>query len=79
MAFYLMGSRDTKRHKSHEQHEHKDKINTKTKHDISSETCEDKTSKIFHCFTFCSAFGLCLDYTIQYNNLLDTPRNGAFQ
>lgn len=32
-----------------EQHKHKDKIDTKTKHDISSETWEDKTTRIFLC------------------------------
>ena len=50
---------------SHEQHKHKDKINTKTKHDISSGTCEDKTTRIFLCFVFCSAHGLCLDYDLM--------------
>ena len=48
---------------SHERHEHKDKINTKTKH-ISSGTCEDKT-RIFLCFVFCSALGLRLDYDLM--------------
>ena len=32
----------------------------KTKCDISSGTCKDKT-RIFLCFVFCSAHGLCLD------------------
>ena len=50
---------------SHEQHKHKDKINTKTKHDISSGTCKDKTSRYFLCFVFCSALGLCLDYNLM--------------
>ena len=45
---------------SPEQHKHKKKINTKTKHDISSETCEDK-ARFFLCFIFCSALGLCFD------------------
>ena len=43
----------------YEQHKHKDKINTKTKRDISSGTCKDKTTRIFLCFVFCAAFGLC--------------------
>ena len=46
----------------HERHKHKDKVNTKTKRDIFSGTCEDKTTRIFLCFVFCPAFGLCLDY-----------------
>ena len=50
---------------SHERHKHKDKIRTKTKRDISSETCEDKTTRIFLCFVFCSAHGLCLDYDLM--------------
>ena len=45
---------------SHEQHKHKDKIDMKTKHDVSSGSCEDKTEKIFLCFIFCFALGLCL-------------------
>ena len=45
---------------SHERHKHKHKVNTKTKHDFSSGTCEDKTTRIFLCFAFCSALGLCL-------------------
>ena len=40
---------------SHERHKHKHKINTKRKHDL-----RDKT-RIFLCFAFCSALGLCLD------------------
>ena len=47
---------------THEQHKHKDKINTKTKY-ISSGTPEDRT-RIFLCFVFCSALGLCLDYDL---------------
>ena len=42
----------------HDRHKHK--INTKTKHDFSSGTCEDKTTIIFLCFLFCSAVGLWL-------------------
>ena len=49
---------------SHERHKHKAKINTKTKHDICSRICEDKT-RIFLCFVFCSALGLCLDYDLM--------------
>ena len=49
---------------SHERHKHK--INMKTKHDFSSGTCEDKTMRIFLCFAFCSALGLCLDYAYAY-------------
>ena len=48
-----------------EQHKHKDKINRKTKRDISSETCEDKTARIFLDFVFCSALGLCLGYDLM--------------
>ena len=48
----------------HERHKHKDEIKTKTKNDISSGTCEDKT-RIFLCFVFCSALGLCLDYNLM--------------
>ena len=40
------GSRERFKPGSHEHHKHKDKINTKTKLDI-SETCEDKTTRIF--------------------------------
>ena len=50
---------------SRKQHKHKDKINTKTKHDISSGTCEDKTTIVFLCYVFCSALGLCLDYDLK--------------
>ena len=50
---------------SHEWHKHKHKINTKTKHHFSSGTCEDKTTRIFLCFAFCSAHGLCLDYDLM--------------
>ena len=50
---------------SHERHKHKNKMNTKTKHDFSSGTCEDKTTRIFLCFAFCSALGLCLDYGLM--------------
>ena len=46
---------------SHEQHKHKHKINMKTKHDFSSGTWEDKTTRIF----LCSALGLCLDYRVN--------------
>ena len=48
----------------HEQHKHKDKINTKTKHDISSGTCEDKTTRIFLYLVICSVFGLCLNFDL---------------
>ena len=57
---------------SHEQHKHKHNTNTKTKHDLSSETCEDKTTRIFHCFAFCSALGLCLDYDLMLMTILMT-------
>ena len=50
---------------SHERHRHKDKINSKTKHDICSGTYKDKTTRIFLCFVFCSALGLCLDYDLM--------------
>ena len=50
---------------SHKGHKHKDKINVKTKHDISSGTCEDKTTGIFLCFVFCLALGLCSDYDLM--------------
>ena len=49
---------------SHERRKHKDKIKTKTKRDISSGTCKDKTTRIFLCFAFCSSLGLCLDYDL---------------
>ena len=35
----------------HERHKHEDKINTKTKHDITSGTCKDKT-RVGLCFVF---------------------------
>ena len=35
---------------SHEQCKHKDKINTKTEHNISSGTCEDKNNTSFSLF-----------------------------
>ena len=40
----------------------------KTKHDISSGTCEDKTTTIFIYFFFvlCSALGLCLDHDLMH-------------
>ena len=38
---------------------------TRAKHDFSSGTCEDKTTRIFLCFVFCSALGLCLDYDLM--------------
>ena len=50
---------------SHQRHKHKHKIDTKTKHDFSSGTCEDKTTRIFLCFVFCSALGLCFDYVLM--------------
>ena len=50
---------------SHEHRKHKDKINTKTKEDISSETCEDKTARIFFCFVFYSVLGLRYDYDLM--------------
>ena len=34
-------------------------------HDISSETCDDKTTRVFLCFVFCSALGLYLDYDLM--------------
>ena len=37
----------------------------KTKDGFSSETCEDKTTRIFLCFAFCSALCLCLDYDLM--------------
>ena len=40
-------------------------VSTKTKHDFSSGTCEDKTTRIFLCFAICSALGLCLDYDLM--------------
>ena len=43
------------------------KINTKTKHDFFSRTCEDKTTRIFLYFAFCSALGVCLDYDLMLN------------
>ena len=49
---------------SQKQHKHKDKINTKTKHDISSRTYEDQT-RIFLCFVLSSVLGLCLDYDLM--------------
>ena len=55
---------------SHEQHKHKDKINTETKRDIFSGTCKDKTARIFLCFIFCSALGLCLDYDLMFMTIL---------
>ena len=50
---------------SHEQQKHEEKINTKTKYDIFSGTFEDKTTRNFLCFVFCSAIGLCLDYDLM--------------
>ena len=50
---------------SHKRHKHKHKINTKTKHDFSSGTCEDKTTRIFLCFAFWCPLGLCLDYDLM--------------
>ena len=50
---------------SHERHKHK-----KTKHDFSSGTCENKTTRIFLCFAFCSAFGLCLNYDLMLMTIL---------
>ena len=50
---------------SHERHKHKVKIKTKVKRDISPVTCKDKTTRIFLCFVFCSALGLCLDYDLM--------------
>ena len=49
-----------------DRHQHKDKINRKTKPDISSGTCKDKTTRIFLCFIFRSALGLCLDYDLTH-------------
>ena len=57
---------------SHQRHKHKHKINTKTKHVFSSGTCEDKTTRIFLCFPFCSALGLCLDYDLMLMFMLMT-------
>ena len=53
---------------SHERHRHK--INTKTRHYFSFGTCEDKTTRIFLCFAFCSALGLCLDYDLMLMTIL---------
>ena len=50
---------------SHWRHKHNDKINTKTKHDISSGTCEDKTTRLFLCFVFCWVLSLCMDYDLM--------------
>ena len=55
---------------SHERHKHEHKINTKTKHDFFSGTCEDKTTRNFHCFAFCSVLGLCLDYDLMLITIL---------
>ena len=41
----------------------KHKIDTKTKHDLSSGTCKYKTTIIFLRFVFC--FGLCFDYVLM--------------
>ena len=40
-------------------------ISKEKKHDFSSGTCEDKITRIFLCFAFCSALGLCLDYDLM--------------
>ena len=40
-------------------------ISTKTKHDISSGTFEDKTTRIFLRFILCLVLGLCLDYDLM--------------
>ena len=53
----------------------KHRINTKTKQDFSCGTCEDKTTRIFLCFAFCSALGfrllfLCLDYDLMLMTIL---------
>ena len=41
------------------------KIDTKTKHDLSSGTCKYKSTRICLCFVFCSALGLCFDYVLM--------------
>ena len=48
----------------HERRKHKDRSDTKTKHDIFSGTFEDTTTRIFLRFVFRSALGLCLDYDL---------------
>ena len=55
---------------SHDRHKHKHKINTKTKHDFSSGTCEDKTTRIFLFFRllFCSWLMLKL-WSYAYDRL----------
>ena len=55
---------------SHERHKHKHNINTKSKHDFSSGTCEDKTTIIFLCFLlFCSWLMLGLwSYAYAYDD-----------
>ena len=55
---------------SHEHREHEDKISTKTKHDISSGTCEDKIARIFFCFVFCAVLGLRLDLMLVHTTIL---------
>ena len=40
-------------------------IDTKTKHDLCSGTFKYKTTRIFLCFVFCSALGLCFDYVLM--------------
>ena len=50
---------------SHQRQKHKQKIDTKTKHDLSSGTCKYKTTRIFLWFVFCSALGLCFDYVLM--------------
>ena len=60
---------------SHERRKDKHNINTKIKHDFSSGTCEDKTTRIFNkttriSFVFCSALGLCLDYVLMLMTII---------
>ena len=40
-------------------------INTKTKHDLSTGTRKDETTRLFICFVFRSVLGLCLDYDLM--------------
>ena len=64
-SFIAVRLEKTQNHSSYERHKHKEKIDTKTRHDISFGTFKDKTTRIFLCFVFCLALGLCLDYDLM--------------
>ena len=66
IVMHLMHAREVKaRKKRLKPGSHKHKIDTKTKHDLSSGTCKYKTTRIFLCFVYCSALGLCFDCVLM--------------